>query len=110
MHDIKIPDSSGKKSDFEITRVASEVKPHSEPSENVKVNFEKFVNLIAAHEFEDVMKRHADEDIILSTSLLMDLASSHPEEEEESGKKTPILIIVGIIIGVVLTYLLYRFL
>lgn len=113
MHDIKIPDSggssaAGKKPDFEVTQVsASEAKEH-EPGEKVKVKFEKFVQLVATHDFEEVMKRNAEEDIILSTNLLTDLANAH-EEEQGQGKKLPIIFIIGIIIGVVLTYLVIRF-
>lgn len=113
MHDIKIPDSGsashGKKSDFEVTHVSSAEAKGQEPGEKVKVKFEKFVQLVATHDFEEVMKRHAEEDIILSTNLLTDLANAHEEEQPESGKKLPIVLIIGIIIGVVLTYLVIRF-
>lgn len=78
------------------------------PGEKVKVKFEKFVQLVATHDFEGVMKHHADEDIILSTNLLTDLANAH-EEQPNENKKLPIFLIVGIIIGVVLTYLIIRF-
>ncbi len=113
MHDIKIPDFGSaphsKKSDFEVTQVSVAEARASEPSEKVKVKFEKFVQLVATHDFEDVMKRHAEEDIILSTNLLTDLANAHEEQEPQSGKKLPIIFIIGIIIGVVLTYLVIRF-
>lgn len=122
MHDIKIPNpQGGKKSDFEVTQVSpSEARApepeakgpwraSGEPSEKVRVKFEKFVQLVATHDFEDVMKRHAEEDIILSTNLLTDLANAHEEQEPQSGKKLPIIFIIGIIIGVVLTYLVIRF-
>lgn len=108
MHDIKIPDSGGKKADFEITQVSAAEEREAEPGEKVRVRFEKFVQLVATHDFEEVMKRHAEEDIILSTNLLTDLANAH-EEEQGQGKKLPIIFIIGIIIGVVLTYLVIRF-
>lgn len=108
MHDIKIPDPHGKKPDFEITQVNAAEEKEAEPGEKVKVKFEKFVQLVATHDFEEVMKRHAEEDIILSTNLLTDLANAH-EEEQGQGKKLPIIFIIGIIIGVVLTYLVIRF-
>lgn len=130
MHDIKIPDSgsasSGKKPDFGITHISSSDRPSRssaeqlmrpegattarshEPGEKVKVKFDKFVQLVATHDFEEVMKRHADQDIILSTNLLTDLANAH-EEEPRDAKKLPIFFIIGIIIGVVLTYLVIRF-
>lgn len=121
MHDIRIPDSGGsKKPEFEVTPMsAAEAKApepeakapwraSGEPGEKVRVRFEKFVQLVATHDFEDVMKRHADEDIILSTNLLTDLANAH-EEEQGEGKKLPIIFIIGIIIGVIVTYLVVRF-
>lgn len=113
MHDIKIPDPHGKKSTFEVSQVTSlaakapELK--IEPGEKVKVKFEKFVQLVATHDFEGVMKGHANEDIILSTNLLTDLANAH-EEEPTQSRKTPIIFIVGIIIGVAVAYLVIRFL
>lgn len=132
MHDIKIPDPhAGKKPDFEVTRASLEegrggfrANPQSQPQsqghaqssgeqeagEKVKVQFKKFVKLVATHDFEEVMERYAEENIIVSTNLLTDLANAH-EEPEESGfaKKLPIIFIVGVIIGVVLTYLVVRF-
>lgn len=111
MHDIKIPDPSGKKAGFDTMHVTpmspQEVKA-PEPGDKVKVKFEKFVQLVATHDFEGVMKAHAQEDIIVNTNLLTDLANAH-EEEPHEGKKLPIIFIVGIIIGVVLTYLMIRY-
>lgn len=112
MHDIKIPDSPGssgsKKPDFEVTRVSAAEAKH-EPGEKVKVKFDKFVQLVATHDFEEVMKQHAEEDIILSTNLLTDLANAHEEAEPASKSKLPVIFIVGIIVGVVVTYLILRF-
>ena len=122
MHDIKIPDQHGsKKGDFAVSHLSergniersgfgaepAETKA-PEPGEKVKVKFEKFVQLVATHDFEEVMKRHAEEDVILSTNLLTDLANAH-EEAPNEGKKLPIVLIVGVIIGVVITYLVIRF-
>lgn len=122
MQDIKIPDphdrnlrekAPKRESDFEISKVEHEreesvVEEVSEPSERVKVRFDKFVQLVATHNFEEVMKKHSKEDLILSTNLLTDLANAH-EEEPREGKKLPIIFIVGVVIGVVITYLLIRF-
>ena len=128
MHDIRIPDSgpagSGKKPEFEVSQVHSgahggvqgtmhgspygSASLQAEPGEKVKVKFEKFVQLVATHDFEGVMKRHAEEDIIVSTNLLTDLANAH-EEQPSENKKMPIIFIVGIIIGVALTYFIVRF-
>ncbi len=80
----------------------------SEPGEMVKVKFDKFVQLVATHNFEEVLKSHANEDIVMNSNLLMDLASAH-EDQEEDPKKQPMLIGIGILIGVVAAYILLKF-
>lgn len=77
------------------------------PSELVKVKFEKFVQLVATHNFEEVLKRYPDEDIVLGSNLLMDLASAH--EDVDDGKRQPILIGLGVVIGLVIAFLVFRF-
>lgn len=74
------------------------------PREAIKVKFSKFVNLVANHDFSDVVNTHADEEIIMSSNLLTELAGTHDKGEE---KKIPIVFIVGIAIGVVLTYIFF---
>ena len=115
MNDINVPGTSASnKSDFQVSSIASQLSfqdekklKEADPSDKVKVNFEKFVNLVASHDFEDVMKRHGKEDIILSTNLLTDLASAH-EEVEPKTSKAPLFFAIGIVLGIVLTYLLTR--
>lgn len=112
MHDIRIPDQKSenpRKTDFEVTHVSPAEAKNAEPGEKVKVKFEKFVQLVATHDFEGVMKAHAHEDIIVSTNLLTDLANAH-EEAGDHNKKMPIVLIIGVLIGVVVTYLIIRFL
>lgn len=89
-----------------------EVAPLSEleesadrPFDKVKVKFDKFVNLIASHAYEDVLSRHVDDDVIISTDLLTDLANAHEEKED---KKMPLIFIFGIVLGVVVTWLLLK--
>lgn len=108
MHDIKIPDPSGKKPVFGITQVTADEAKAPEPGEKVKVKFKNFVELVATHNFEGVMNEHSTEDIILSTNLLTDLANAHEEVPDQSKRMLPIILIVGIIIGVLVTYLLIR--
>lgn len=67
-----------------------------EPDNKVKVKFEKFVNLIANHAFEDVIDKHAHQEIIISTDLLTDLANA---SEDKSGPKWLLVLILGIVIG-----------
>ncbi|MBI4975177.1 hypothetical protein HZC20_00730 [Candidatus Peregrinibacteria bacterium] len=75
------------------------------PYDKVKVKFDKFVNLIASHAYEEVIEKHLDQDVVISTDLLSDLANAH---EEKQDKKTPIIFAVGLIIGVILTYIILR--
>lgn len=78
------------------------IKPH----DRVKVKFDKFVNLIATHAYQEIFDKHVDEDVIVSTDLLTDLASA--QEEKDDSKKIPAFFVVGIVIGVLVTWLLLR--
>lgn len=89
-----------------------EVAPLSEleesadrPFDKVKVKFDKFVNLIASHAYEDVLSKHVDDDVIISTDLLTDLANAHEEKED---RKMPLIFIFGIVLGVGITWLLLK--
>lgn len=76
-----------------------------QPHDKVKVKFDKFVNLVATHAYEEVFEKHMDEDIVISTNLLTDLANAH---EEKQDRKMPIIFLIGIVLGVVLTWILLR--
>lgn len=78
------------------------MKPH----DKVKVKFDKFVNLIATHAYQEIFDKHLDEDVIISTDLLTDLANA--QEEKNGSKKIPVFFIIGIVIGVLITWLLLR--
>ncbi|PIQ79795.1 hypothetical protein COV81_00845 [Candidatus Peregrinibacteria bacterium CG11_big_fil_rev_8_21_14_0_20_41_10] len=64
----------------------------------VLIKFPKFVNLIVMHDFEDVMKKHADADIVISSDLLVDLANAHDEVEQPLPWG---YLIAGVVLGVV---------
>jgi len=91
----------------ESTKMKAEaVNSVIEPSDKIKVKFDKFVNLIASHAYEDVVEKHKNQDIILSTDLLTDLANAF---EESHDKKTPVtFMIAGLIIGVIITWLILK--
>ncbi|MBP9718786.1 hypothetical protein KBD59_05855 [Candidatus Gracilibacteria bacterium] len=108
MHDIKIPDGQVKKSGFEAKPLTPSELRQSEPTDKIKVKFEKFVQLVASHDFTEIMKNYANEDIILSTNLLTDLANSH-EETEEKPNRVPAYVLGGVLIGVVIAYIVMRF-
>ncbi len=75
----------------------------SEPGDVVKVKFGKFVQLVTSRDCADVVNDNPDEDVVISSNLLTELAGAHDEREE---KKIPLVFLVGLAIGVVLTYIL----
>lgn len=81
------------------------VSEPKEPDNKVKVKFEKFVNLIANHAFEDIIDRHAHQEIIISTDLLTDLANA---SEDKPGSKWLLILILGIVIGGAVVYFASR--
>ncbi|MBT4917254.1 hypothetical protein HN709_00590 [Candidatus Peregrinibacteria bacterium] len=76
------------------------------PHNKVKVKFDKFVSLVATHAYEEIFEEHADEEIIISTDLLTDLANSH---EEGNDKKGPLTFMFGILLGVAVMWILYKY-
>lgn len=70
----------------------------------IKVKFGSFVQLVANRDMEDAVAANFDQDIILSSNLLTELASARDQREE---KKIPLVFLVGIAIGVVLTYIFF---
>lgn len=89
-----------------VTPLASGEYAAMKPHDKVKVKFDKFVNLIATHAYQEIFDKHLDDDVIISTDLLTDLANS--EEEKSDSKKIPAFFIIGIVIGVLVTWLLLR--
>jgi 23S rRNA pseudoU1915 N3-methylase RlmH len=72
--------------------------------EMIKVKFVKFVQLVASRDFVDVLEKNQNEDIILSSNLLTELASA--VDQKTSDRKVPVIFIVGLALGVALTYFL----
>ncbi len=75
----------------------------AEPKDLIKVKFEKFVQLVATRDFFPVLEKNRNEDVILSSNLLTELAGS---VEEKGEKKSPVIFLVGLALGVIITYLL----
>lgn len=71
----------------------------------VKLQFAKFVQLVANHSFIDIVDKNADEEIIISSNLLTDLANAHDRVQE---RRMPVIFIAGLVIGIVLTYILVK--
>lgn len=82
-------------------------EPIDEHSNLVKVPFGKFVQMVVTHDFEQVTNKYQEENIVMSTTLLTELANAHEEPQEE--RKTPLYFVVGLILGIVVTYLLVKY-
>lgn len=103
MQDIVIPDPS-QQDDSEEETGASDTTL----GDYVKVKFEKFVQLVASHDFEEVIKARGNEDVLVGSNLLTDLANAHEERGDET-RKLPVMFLVGIILGIIVTYLVMQF-
>jgi hypothetical protein len=75
-----------------------------EPKDTIRVKFGKFVQLVSNHDFAEVIETHADDEIVMSSNLLTDLAGASDKKEE---RKIPLVFLIGIAIGVVLTYIFF---
>ena len=74
-------------------------------SENVKVKFDKFASLVEAHATEELIEQCRDEDVIVSTNLLTDLANSGKSDDK---KKIPVIFLIGIVLGIAVTWILLK--
>jgi hypothetical protein len=74
------------------------------PKDTVRIKFVKFVNLVASRDFREVVEQNTNEEVIISSNLLTELAGSQDRVEE---RKIPLVFVVGIAIGVVLTYIFF---
>ena len=77
----------------------------SAPRDIIKVRFDKFVQLVLSKDIEEILDLNSDQEIIMSSNLLTDLAGSEGDVKEE--KRTPLVFIVGIAMGVIITYLFF---
>lgn len=73
--------------------------------DKVKMHFSNFVQLVATHDFDKTLKTRGEEEIILSADLLADIASCH---EDAGPNRLPWVFVIGIGIGVVITYALLK--
>lgn len=103
MDDIKKTDASLKDDGFVVKPLEEESTDDESVSEKVKVRFDKFVQLVAMHDFEKVLEKSGDEEVTVSTNLLTDLANAH---NGSSDRKFSYVFVAGLIIGIVVTYLL----
>ena len=53
------------------------------------------------------MDKHANDDLILRTNLLTDLANAHTEEKKNMNWS--VVFAVGIVLGIIAAYILFKF-
>lgn len=70
-------------------------------SDYVKIDFKRFVTLVANRAFLDVVERNEEEEVIVSTNLLADLANA---KKLGPAAKGPLLVVGGILIGILIAY------
>lgn len=85
---------------------ATVVKNLPTTAEKVTVKFGNFVNLVANHDYDSILEKNENEEVIISSDLLADLANAHEQGEE---KRIPAIFIIGVVLGIVITYILLTF-
>lgn len=110
MDDIFFPDEVDDSTDEVEFQRASIVPPKDshpsgiDASGYVKITFGRFVALVANHSFEEVVERNENEDVIMSTNLLTDLANSRRFSPNTKG---PLMILGGLLLGVLIGYFIF---
>lgn len=97
------PDEGELEEEFADLEELSEDAGPDQPANRVAITFGRFVKLVANHSFLDVVERNSNEEVVISTNLLTDLANAHDRGTE---RKLPIVFLVGIVLGIVVTYVL----
>ncbi len=89
--------------DFDSVSSVSDIE-NIPPKDIIKVRFGTFVNLVTNHDMEEVVAENAEKELIMEANLLTELASSRDQREE---RRVPLVFLVGIALGVVLTYIFF---
>lgn len=115
MDDIIFPDEGHSTHEeeelhFEQTPI-TEPRPHHgehpsgvNPSNYVSITFDRFVTLVANHSFMEVVEANKDEEVIITTNLLTDLANAR---RFMPAAKSPLMIVGGLLAGILLGYLIF---
>jgi hypothetical protein len=111
MDDIYLPDDEelGSTMTFKRSPMVEEFKTPAkqtvEASSLVKVSFDRFVHLVANRSFLEVVERNKDEEVVLSTNLLTDLANAKRVAPDTRG---PLLLLAGLGFGILLGYFFFN--
>lgn len=87
-----------------VAELKKDIEAHDEGQ--VRLNFAKFVQLVALHDFDYIMERHDDESVVISTDLLVDLANAPSEDVVESRFSW---VLLGAVIGVMFAAIFFLF-
>jgi hypothetical protein len=95
-------DKSGRSEESVTVNVETD-EPKPMASDKVAVQFSKFVQLVASHSYVELVDRNADEEVVINSNLLMDLANAN---DRIQNRRMPLIFLAGIVIGIVLTYII----
>ncbi len=84
------------KKEIQTEHVRKEGNTGIDASSYVKITFDRFVTLVANHSFLDVVEKNKDQEVIISTNLLTDLANARGLSPKTRG---PIIFGAGLLIG-----------
>ncbi len=104
MDDIYLPDEDDQNVEFERKELTSEKEVEDKPTKKIGVSFDRFVLLVADHSFEEVVERNKDEEVIISTNLLTDLANARRVAPQQKGT---LLALAGAVLGILVGYFLF---
>jgi hypothetical protein len=113
-HDSELEEKFKSEVDFQISQIEDDVL--DDPKSNMKVSsdgqilvkFPKFIQLIATHEFEEIMEKHKHEDVIISSDLLVDLAGTTPVHDEPEDNRFSYMFL-GLVLGLVVGAIVFLF-
>jgi len=99
--DIELTEAS----DLDVVSESDAKSMFSKADTKIKIKFEKFVNLVATHAYEDLFAKYKDEDVVVGADLLTDLANAHGDKDEKSVSG---IFIFGAIIGAIAVWFLLK--
>ncbi|KKP40153.1 MAG: hypothetical protein UR28_C0002G0010 [Candidatus Peregrinibacteria bacterium GW2011_GWF2_33_10] len=101
-----IPDEKdGDKNAFQIRNIEEETETQ-EPSTKVKIKFGKFVELVAKHSFLEIIENNADQEVVIDSNLLADLANADEPKDLEYPKWA--FVVAGVVLGAILVYIILK--
>lgn len=108
---LKAFDDQPKDDGFTVHHIADEevksVIAASEAGEKVKISFGKFAQLVARSDIDELIEGNRGQDVVIDTNLLAELATPGDDVEE---RKIPVIFSIGLVVGIILTYILFKYL